>query len=188
MMSLTHIVIGMIMAVPFALFFKNRLYIVAGAIGGVIPDVDLLPFFQHRGFMHSPWLWLLVMSVVIFTFLVIFLNNNRKQNEKLIQLMMLIFTVMIAWVVHLFLDFSFTDVPFYDLYGNTIIVGGSMALTHDQLMWIDTFIAVPILLLFLFGLASLGTVTMLHKKKPIRSYKKLAGLPNPFYKMRKRIF
>ena len=83
---------------------------------------------------------------------------------------------------------SCPDVPFYDLYGNTIIVGGSMALTHDQLMWIDTFIAVPILLLFLFGLASLGTVTMLHKKKPIRSYKKLAGLPNPFYKMRKRIF
>ena len=141
MLPLTHIVIGMIMAVPFALFFNNQLYIVAGAVGSFIPDIDLLPFFRHRGFMHSLWLWL----VTVISFTVLFLIDSVNVG------VFLIFVIMLAWIVHLLMDFLFTDVPFYDLDGKPIIAGSFIALTYKQLLFIDYFIFLPILLLFISG-------------------------------------
>jgi membrane-bound metal-dependent hydrolase YbcI (DUF457 family) len=101
-----------------------RYYILAVAIGGIIPDLDIgayyvLSFFDftfwqvHRTILHTifiPLIFLIIGSIFYYSG-----YKNKKFGEKHIRISTIFFILAFGSFIHLVLDFisSWTIMPFY---------------------------------------------------------------------------
>ncbi len=141
MQLLSHLAIGIILAVPFVHKEKKLYFFIVGVIGSLFPDIDLLiSFLDHRSITHSFWFWLLVTTVMIYV--LILLDDSFLLNTVIL--------FQLAWFSHLILDFGYTQAWFFDIASIEYIDGWFFNLSAEELLFIDTYIAIPIILGILF--------------------------------------
>jgi len=141
MYDITHLAIGLLIALPFVNKEKKPYYFIAGAIGALLPDIDLfITYLDHRSVTHSFWVWLVV-SILFFIELMI-LKGDAIRN--------FVFIFQLTWLSHLFLDFGFTQSWFYDFADANYEFGLFTSLSSNTLSFIDNFLAIPIVLFILF--------------------------------------
>ena len=125
---------------PFVHKEKKIYFFVVGAIGSLFPDIDLLiAFLNHRSITHSFWFWIIV-SIAMMYVLVLFNASALKT----------VFLFQVAWLSHLFLDFGFTQSWFFDIANIDYLDGWFFTLSYEELSFIDTYLAIPIILIIMF--------------------------------------
>lgn len=132
---------GLILAVPFVHKEKKLYFFIIGAVGSLFPDIDLLiSYLDHRSITHSFWFWLVVTAVMIY---VLILLDDSFFLKTVILFQM-------AWLSHLILDFGYTQAWFFDLSSIEYTNGWFFNLSTEELLFIDTYIALPIIIGILF--------------------------------------
>ena len=141
MQLITHLAVGLLIAIPFVEREKRLYLFVVGAIGALLPDIDLLiEYFDHRSVTHSLWVWLVITGIFILELIIL--------NGEAIRDIILVF--QFAWLSHLILDFGFTQTWFYDFADISYEQAWFFNLSNDMLSFIDSFIFIPVILFIIF--------------------------------------
>jgi hypothetical protein len=116
---IAHFGFGLIASLPFVILDKKGRYrtLIVGSFAATIPDIDAPGVFfdiiEHRGFVHSLELWLIVSVIAFIVFMLLagfdIIRGSLSTNDAIIDKLYYVVAFSIGWLTHWIADFGFTD-------------------------------------------------------------------------------
>ena len=116
---IAHFGFGLIVSLPFVILDKKGRYrtLIVGSFAATLPDIDapgvFLDIIEHRGFIHSLELWLIVSVIAFIAFMLLagldITRGSLSTNEAILDKLYYVGAFSLGWLTHYIADFGFTE-------------------------------------------------------------------------------